>query len=520
MRRSAPSAPIRRASSSASARRSGCISVGAAPAGASRAPARRGRAPARSTSARSSESRPRRVARDFCRFSSSLSCPRPPAGRGHARPAGADAEAGLQRLGLGAVQRRRSPRRPPPWRRRPGRRRRRGRRPATPATAGRRAPPCGPAGPPRRGPAGGPGRRGPGRPPRTRRPAPGRRRPGGPARRRSPSTGGVRSATTRQRERMVTGTSSGCRLGAQSRKTVRGGGSSIILSTALDAVSVIRSASSTSDRPASAPGTARGRRPGPARAPRRRRSTALGDDDVHVGVGAGQHGPARVAGAVAAVGALQRGGEGAGGDRPAGAGRAGEQPGVGHRGRVGDGRPQLGDDRRLADHLRPDALGRRHGGRVTGAAGGSGRSGRAGGAAPRRRARHRRPAVAGAGCCASCLQRQAGEQLGDPDPDRRGDLVGRLRRVEDQVAVGSASASARKVCRTRWWKSSDSASSRSATARPRARARPDLRRQVEQHGQVGLEPLRSPSGTASGRRRAGWSGRRPGRPASCRRTGR
>jgi hypothetical protein len=44
---------------------------------------------------------------------------------------------------------------------------------------------------------------------------------------------------------MVTGTSSGCRLGAQSMTTVRGGGSSIIFSTAFDACSVIRSASST-----------------------------------------------------------------------------------------------------------------------------------------------------------------------------------------------------------------------------------------------------------------------------------
>jgi hypothetical protein len=44
---------------------------------------------------------------------------------------------------------------------------------------------------------------------------------------------------------MVTGTSSGCRLGAHSRKTVRDGGSSIIFRIAFDADSVIRSASST-----------------------------------------------------------------------------------------------------------------------------------------------------------------------------------------------------------------------------------------------------------------------------------
>ena len=45
---------------------------------------------------------------------------------------------------------------------------------------------------------------------------------------------------------MVTMTSSGCRLGAQSITTVRAGGSSIIFSTAFAACSVIRSASSTS----------------------------------------------------------------------------------------------------------------------------------------------------------------------------------------------------------------------------------------------------------------------------------
>ena len=59
----------------------------------------------------------------------------------------------------------------------------------------------------------------------------------------------------------MTGTSSGCRLGAQSMTTVRGGGSSIILRIALAAVSVIRSASSTT-MTCQRPWTARGRPPG------------------------------------------------------------------------------------------------------------------------------------------------------------------------------------------------------------------------------------------------------------------
>ena len=52
--------------------------------------------------------------------------------------------------------------------------------------------------------------------------------------------------TTRQRDRIVTEMSSGWVDGAQSRKTVRGGGSSTALSSALPACSVSRSASSTS----------------------------------------------------------------------------------------------------------------------------------------------------------------------------------------------------------------------------------------------------------------------------------
>ena len=57
-------------------------------------------------------------------------------------------------------------------------------------------------------------------------------------------TVGVRNGSTRHRERMVTITSSGWVDGAQSRKTVRGGGSSMALSSAFDAPSVSRSASS------------------------------------------------------------------------------------------------------------------------------------------------------------------------------------------------------------------------------------------------------------------------------------
>ena len=58
------------------------------------------------------------------------------------------------------------------------------------------------------------------------------------------AAGGVRRAITRQRERIVTETSSGCEDGAHSRNTVRSAGSSTALSSALDARSVSRSASS------------------------------------------------------------------------------------------------------------------------------------------------------------------------------------------------------------------------------------------------------------------------------------
>ena len=57
------------------------------------------------------------------------------------------------------------------------------------------------------------------------------------------ATGGTRRPTCRQRERIVTSTSSA--EGAQSSHTVRGGGSSIALSSRLPLVSLSRSASST-----------------------------------------------------------------------------------------------------------------------------------------------------------------------------------------------------------------------------------------------------------------------------------
>src|SRR3954454_2162615 len=58
------------------------------------------------------------------------------------------------------------------------------------------------------------------------------------------SADGWRSGTTRHRDRIVTEMSSGCVDGVQSRNTVRGGGSSMALSSALAACSVSRSASS------------------------------------------------------------------------------------------------------------------------------------------------------------------------------------------------------------------------------------------------------------------------------------
>ena len=59
------------------------------------------------------------------------------------------------------------------------------------------------------------------------------------------SAGGVRSETSRQRDRIVGSTSSGCSDGTHSSTTVRGGGSSTIFNSAFAACSVSRSASSS-----------------------------------------------------------------------------------------------------------------------------------------------------------------------------------------------------------------------------------------------------------------------------------
>ena len=121
------------------------------------------------------------------------------------------------------------------------------------------------------------------------------------------------------------------------------GGSSTALSSALDACSVSRSASSittTCQRPSD--GTA-GRPRDHRRASRRPRSTAprarpsgRRGGCAPATVWQAEHSPQPRGVALA----LQRGGERARGDRAAGAGRAGEQPGVGHRRRVGTRPPR------------------------------------------------------------------------------------------------------------------------------------------------------------------------------------
>ena len=88
---------------------------------------------------------------------------------------------------------------------------------------------------------------------------------------------------------------------------------------------------------------------------------ALGDHGLNVCVRAGQHCAALVARAVTAVRALERRREGTRRHRPTRPRRTGEQPGVGHCGRIGDGSAQLGHDGRLPDDLCPDARGSRHG---------------------------------------------------------------------------------------------------------------------------------------------------------------
>ena len=271
----------------------------------------------------------------------------------------------MTRLGLRAVQRGGGRRRPPPAPPRPGRRRRPGRRPARPATAGRRAPPCGPAGRPRRGPAAGPARRGPPAAPADQAASAGST----PSRRTSTSaiasTGGVRRATTRQRERMVTGTSSGCRLGRaehddRARRRLLDHLEHRVRRLLGHPVGVL----DEDHLPA-----ALGRRPAGhadelARLGRPDRQPVR-DDDVHVGVGAGQHGPAardtcrhRRRGTAA-----RRRTPGPPPTGPSPGGPVNSQACVMAVG-LSIAAAQFGDDRRLADDLRPDAVGglhRRHG---------------------------------------------------------------------------------------------------------------------------------------------------------------
>ena len=148
------------------------------------------------------------------------------------------------------------------------------------------------------------------------------------------SDDGVTRRTWRQRDRNVTEKSSGSSDGAQSRNTVRSGGSSTALSRALPACSVSRSASSMTttcqrpvlgrraavctisrisptaiDRPC---GITRRRSAVRARHGRRTCVAVPAADDV-------------------GIGALQRGRETQRGDRAARPRRAGEQPGVRHR---------------------------------------------------------------------------------------------------------------------------------------------------------------------------------------------
>ena len=177
------------------------------------------------------------------------------AGGGRRALAGAaGAERLLQRLGLRAVQlgrqrgRLRLGRRRPAGRRRRSRRRDRSARPAPPA------PPRAARAPPGRGPAAGPGRRGPGPPAPPTRPSSGSM----PSRRTSTSataSGGGRAQRDHPAAR-PDGDRRRRRGGSTARRAGRpsgGGGSSTALSSALDAASVSRSASSistTCQRPA------------------------------------------------------------------------------------------------------------------------------------------------------------------------------------------------------------------------------------------------------------------------------
>src|SRR3712207_3135295 len=102
------------------------------------------------------------------------------------------------------------------------------------------------------------------------------------------------------------------------------------------------------------------------------------------------------------------------------------------------------------------------------------------------RTRSRRPS--------QLLQRQALEQLGDPDPDVGGDLVGRPTRVEDQVAVGVRLGQGPEGL-PHPLVEVERLGLHAVGCRTAARAgQPLVRRQVEQDRQVGHQALGGPAG--------------------------
>ena len=121
-------------------------------------------------------------------------------------------------------------------------------------------------------------------------------------------------------------------------------------SSALDAPSVSRSASSMSDDLPAAGRRPAGRKLDDCPHLPDRDGQPLRHDRSHVGVGTGQDGVAGPAPSASAEIALQGGREGPGRDGSAGTGRAGEQPGVGHRsGRRDPSSTPAGGDRGPAD---------------------------------------------------------------------------------------------------------------------------------------------------------------------------
>ena len=166
---------------------------------------------------------------------------------------------------------------------------------------------------------------------------------------------GVLSATSRHRERMVGSRSS--TVGAHSIQTVRGLGSSIALSSALQACSVSRSASSTIEDLPPLAHRGEGRAADQVAHLLDADRELLGAHHGDVDVAAGQHGAAVVAalragGSEPALLALQRRSERHRGVGPARARRSGEQPRVVHA-LAGDGGLELLDRCPLADQARP-----------------------------------------------------------------------------------------------------------------------------------------------------------------------